>query len=371
MHNDGPDDAPDTDEDGGVHNDGHDDAVGHTEDGGVHNDGADDAPDVGEDGGVHNDGADDAPDMDEDGGVHNDGADDAPDGRGSRRAQRRHRRRLSLPGARRPRPGHPAAATLARGDAGLLRGGVGRRCPRIPSPGRGRAAARCCSPRCGRASGCSTWAAARGASSPRCSAAGAEAIGVELAEAALERARRVAPGADLRRVAPDGSLPLEHGEVDLVWCSEVLEHVVDTTGFLTEVRRVLRPGGRLLLTVPDHGRLKRTLLALARHEAHYDPQGQHLRFYTRRSLTHASRPRVRRASGSRRSAACRCSARRSSPARCGLTVERPPLDTHRIRVCRAANGQSPPQGAHMSLVTILIIVLVVIVVLAVVGRGRF
>jgi SAM-dependent methyltransferase len=116
-------------------------------------------------------------------------------------------------------------------------------------------------------------------------AAGAEAIGVELAEAALERARRVAPGADLRRVEPDGSLPLAHGEVDLVWCSEVLEHVVDTTGLLTEVRRVLRPGGRLLLTVPDHGRLKRTLLALARHEAHYDPLGQHVRFYTRRSLT--------------------------------------------------------------------------------------
>ena len=39
--------------------------------------------------------------------------------------------------------------------------------------------------------------------------------------------------------------------------------------------------------MPDHGRLKRTLLALARYEAHYDPQGQHLRFYTRRSLADA------------------------------------------------------------------------------------
>jgi SAM-dependent methyltransferase len=118
-------------------------------------------------------------------------------------------------------------------------------------------------------------------------AAGVDAVGVELAEAALERARRVAPGADLRLVAPDGSLPLEHAAVDLVWCSEVLEHVADTIGLLTEARRVLRPGGRLLLTVPDHGRVKRTLIALARHEAHYDPQGQHLRFYTRRSLSEA------------------------------------------------------------------------------------
>ena len=117
--------------------------------------------------------------------------------------------------------------------------------------------------------------------------AGADPVGVELAGAALERARRNVPGADLRLVAPDGSLPLGHGEIDLVWCSEVLEHVPDTVAFLTEVRRVLRPRGRLLVTVPDHGRLKRTLLALAHYDAHYDPLGQHVRFYTRRSLARA------------------------------------------------------------------------------------
>ena len=117
--------------------------------------------------------------------------------------------------------------------------------------------------------------------------AGADAVGVELAEHALERAARNVPGADLRRF--DGGIPLGHGEVDLVWCSEVLEHVPDTIGLLTEIRRVLRPTGRLLLTVPDHGRLKRTLIAFAHFDAHFDPQGQHLRFYSRRSLTRALR----------------------------------------------------------------------------------
>jgi len=114
--------------------------------------------------------------------------------------------------------------------------------------------------------------------------AGADAVGIELAAAALERAERNVAGADLRLLEPDGSLPLGHGEVDLVWCSEVLEHVPDTAALLTEVRRVLKRGGRLLVTVPDHGRLRRTLIALARHEVHYDPLGQHVRFYTRRSL---------------------------------------------------------------------------------------
>jgi SAM-dependent methyltransferase len=114
--------------------------------------------------------------------------------------------------------------------------------------------------------------------------AGADPVGVELAEAALERARRNAPGAELRLVEPDGSLPLEHGTVDLVWCSEVLEHVADTEHLLLEARRVLRPRGRLLLTVPFHGRVKAALIGLLRFDEHFDPTGQHLRFYTRSSL---------------------------------------------------------------------------------------
>jgi SAM-dependent methyltransferase len=114
--------------------------------------------------------------------------------------------------------------------------------------------------------------------------AGADPVGVELAEAALERARANAPGADLRLVEPDGSLPLEHASVDLVWCSEVLEHVADTEHLLLEVRRVLRPGARLLVTVPFHGRVKAALIGLLRFDAHFDPTGQHLRFYTRASL---------------------------------------------------------------------------------------
>jgi SAM-dependent methyltransferase len=114
--------------------------------------------------------------------------------------------------------------------------------------------------------------------------AGADAVGVELAEAALERARRNVPGAELHRLAPDGAIPLEDGGVDLVWCSEVLEHVPDTAGLLSEARRVLRTGGRLLVTTPSHDLPRRALIALGRFDAHFDPLGQHVRFYSRRSL---------------------------------------------------------------------------------------
>jgi SAM-dependent methyltransferase len=133
--------------------------------------------------------------------------------------------------------------------------------------------------------------------------AGADAVGVEIAEAALSRARVVAPGGDLRLLEDDGSIPLEHGSVDLVWCSEVLEHVADGAHLLQEARRVLRPGGRLLVTVPYHGRVKNVAIALARFDAHFDPQGQHLRFFTRATLAESlraagfSQPEVRAVGG--------------------------------------------------------------------------
>jgi SAM-dependent methyltransferase len=111
--------------------------------------------------------------------------------------------------------------------------------------------------------------------------AGAEAIGVEVAEAALRRARSRHPGVEFRLVPLDGPLPLEDGSFDLVWASEVIEHVTDTARWLSEVRRVLAPGGRLLVTTPSHGRLR---VALGGVERFSEPLGDHLHLYTKRSL---------------------------------------------------------------------------------------
>jgi SAM-dependent methyltransferase len=44
--------------------------------------------------------------------------------------------------------------------------------------------------------------------------------------------------------------PIPSGSVDVVLCTETLEHVVQPQVFLAEAFRCLKPGGRLLLTVP-------------------------------------------------------------------------------------------------------------------------
>jgi SAM-dependent methyltransferase len=111
--------------------------------------------------------------------------------------------------------------------------------------------------------------------------AGALVVGVDVAEAALERARSRNPGLDFRLAPIDGPLPLEDNAFDLVWSSEVIEHVADTARWLSEVRRVLVPGGRLLLSTPAHGRLR---VALGGVERFSPPLGDHLHLYTRASL---------------------------------------------------------------------------------------
>jgi ubiquinone/menaquinone biosynthesis C-methylase UbiE len=113
------------------------------------------------------------------------------------------------------------------------------------------------------------------------SQAGARAIGVDVAQAALARARREHPAGNFRLAPVDGSLPLADNSFELVCASEVVEDVADTATWLSEVRRVLVPAGRLLLTTPNHGRLR---LALRGVEPFSEPLGDHLHLYTARSL---------------------------------------------------------------------------------------
>jgi 2-polyprenyl-3-methyl-5-hydroxy-6-metoxy-1,4-benzoquinol methylase len=116
--------------------------------------------------------------------------------------------------------------------------------------------------------------------------AGMTVVAVDVAEEPLRRARARHPGLDLRIVPAEGSWPLADESFDVVWAGETIEHVADTASWLSELRRLLRPGGTLLLSTPAHGRLRMVALGLSGRafDAHFDPRADHLRFYTRRTL---------------------------------------------------------------------------------------
>jgi len=102
----------------------------------------------------------------------------------------------------------------------------------------------------------------------------AELTAADVSAVALERARARLPGAAFVELDPDAPFPLDDSAFDLVLCAETIEHVRDVQLFLSEIRRVLRPGGELALTTP-------AAPPLAPPE---DPLSPHLRRFTRRSL---------------------------------------------------------------------------------------
>src|SRR5919202_7144197 len=73
--------------------------------------------------------------------------------------------------------------------------------------------------------------------------------GLELSHANVQKAAEL--GLDVRLSDASQPLPIEDGEYEAVICLELLEHLMTPVALLGEIRRVLKPDGRAVVSIPN------------------------------------------------------------------------------------------------------------------------
>ena len=113
---------------------------------------------------------------------------------------------------------------------------------------------------------------------------GLAAEGIDISRKGVEYARKQHPGITFHAGETQSLLPDRAAAFDCVFSSEVIEHLFDVGGYLEAINRLLKPGGAFVLTTPYHGLIKNVVLDAVNYAKHYDPLGQHIRFFNKNSL---------------------------------------------------------------------------------------
>ena len=128
--------------------------------------------------------------------------------------------------------------------------------------------------------GCGT-----GVNASHFAAMGHDVFGVDISRVAVEKF--IEMGFQGCQCDVTQRIPVDDNQFDLVYASEIIEHVVDFEALLKEALRVLKPGGRLILSTINSTFWPFRLAALFGRTVSEIQHPGHVRFFSARSLGRA------------------------------------------------------------------------------------
>ncbi|MFL6500637.1 MAG: methyltransferase domain-containing protein [Candidatus Udaeobacter sp.] len=118
---------------------------------------------------------------------------------------------------------------------------------------------------------------------------GHEVVGCEPSGKGVHFARSSAPELVFHQIGvADDPTRVGEDSFDVAIATEVIEHLVRPVDLLRFSKRLLRPGGYVIISTPYHGYLKNLVLALTnKWDAHLSPfwDGGHIKFWSRTTLS--------------------------------------------------------------------------------------
>ena len=111
---------------------------------------------------------------------------------------------------------------------------------------------------------------------------GNEVTGVDIQDSALREARK--KGLKVVKARAQ-ALPFKDASFDVVAMPGMIEHFLETQDALAEAKRVLRPGGKLIVATPNFTSFRDRVLVIFGHMPAYSMHHDHVKFFNRRRLS--------------------------------------------------------------------------------------